>query len=156
MSRRRQSTVLDDATKGQILALAAMGLSRAVAARHVGCSEGALRNAVRNDAQFARALRRAKDAPELSYLTRIRKASEETKNWRAAAWALERGRPQRYARRRPETFTLAQMRHFVSLLCEAVIQEVPERMRSRLLDRLEPLIGEFLSGQRKGGQDHGR
>lgn len=141
MVKRGRPNWLDATKKGQILAIVSLGGTRGMAARFVGCTPRTIRNEARRDPEFAAALAKAADAPELSYLQSIRKAAQETRYWRAAAWALERTRPQRYAPRRPDTISFAQMRRFINELVAIVTDEVPARYRKRILQRLSSATG---------------
>ncbi len=141
MAKRGRPNALDGTKKAQILAIVALGGTRAMAARFVGCTARTIRNEAQRDPEFAAALAKAADAPELSYLQSIRKAAQETRYWRAAAWALERTRPQRYGPRRPDTITFAQMRRFINELVAIVTDEVPARYRKRILQRLSVATG---------------
>lgn len=155
MAKRGRPNALDATKKGQILAIVSLGGTRAMAARFVGCTARTIRNEAQRDPEFAAALAKAADAPELVYLQSIRKAAQESRYWRAAAWALERTRPQRYGPRRPDTISFAQMRQFISELVAIVTEEVPARYRKRILQRLTaatgvlqpPATGETLPSQ---------
>ncbi|MCS7306266.1 MAG: hypothetical protein NZ602_14305 [Thermoguttaceae bacterium] len=143
MAKRGRPNVLDATKKGQILAIVSLGGSRSMAARFVGCTPQTIRNEAQRDPEFAAALVKAADTPELTYLQSIRKAAQESRYWRAAAWALERTRPHRYAPRRPDTISFAQMRRFISDLVAIVTEEVPARYRKRILQRLMAATGTF-------------
>jgi len=138
---RGRAICLDQAKKAQILAIVSLGGTRSMAARFVGCTVQTIRNEARRDPEFAAALAKAADTPELTYLQSIRKAAQESRYWRAAAWALERTRPQRYGLRRPDTISFAQMRQFISELVAIVTDEVPARYRKRILQRLTAAAG---------------
>lgn len=132
--------------KGQVLAVLALGGTRAMAARFVGCTTMTIRNEVRRDPRFAEALAKAVDSSEMVYLQSIRKAAKETRHWRAAAWALERARPERYAPRGPDVITFAQMRRFIARIVEIVSTHVPERYRKLILDQLDAASGDLQAG----------
>jgi len=141
MAKRGRPICLDAAKKAQILTIVSLGGTRAMAARFVGCTRRTIRNEARRDPEFAAALAKASDATELSYLQSIRKAAQESRHWRAAAWVLERTRPQRYGPRRPDTISFPQMRQFISELVAIVTEEVPARYRKRILQRLTAAAG---------------
>ena len=54
-------------------------------------------------------LREAKGNAELGLVKNIRNAAKKEQYWRAAAWALERGFPEKYARRGPDVITVEQI-----------------------------------------------
>jgi|YNPBryunderm2012_1023409.scaffolds.fasta_scaffold00174_17 hypothetical protein len=143
MAQRGRPVCLDATKKAQILAIVSLGGTRAMAARFVGCTRRTIRNEARRDPEFAAALAKARDATELSYLQSLRKAAQESRHWRAAAWVLERTRPQRYGPRRPDTISFPQMRQFISELVDIITEEVPARYRKRILKRLTGAAGSF-------------
>ncbi len=155
MAKRGRPNLLDEVKKGQILTILSLGGSRAMAARFVGCTPRTIRNESQRDPEFAAALAKATDATELGYLQSIRKAAQEARHWRAAAWVLERTRPQRYAPRRPDTITFAQMRRFISELVEIVTGEVPARYRKRILQRLAGTSDMFREPPSTEGRESG-
>ncbi len=50
-----------------------------------------------------------------------------------AAWALERMYPERYARRRPETIPIAQLRDVVHYLVEMAMQQASDTTNPKIL-----------------------
>ena len=71
----------------------------------------------------------------------IREAASDPKQWRAAAWALERIYPNRYAKRRTGTLTLGQVHELVAEVSEIVAAELPvPKFRQRIFDRLAVLV----------------
>ncbi len=68
----------------------------------------------------------------------IRNAAKKEQYWRAAAWALERGFPEKYARRGPDVITADQI---ALLLAEvaSMIQDLPEEYRKQLAKRMDAL-----------------
>jgi hypothetical protein len=50
-------------------------------------------------------LNEAESGVDMNALKRIQEASAENKNWRAAAWVLERRHPEEFGRKTPHTFT---------------------------------------------------
>lgn len=136
MGKRGRPNLLDSTKKAQILAIVSLGGTRTMAARLVGCTPRTIWNEAQRDPEFAAALAKASHATEFSYLQSIQKAAQESRHWRAAAWVLERTRPERYGPRRPDTITVAQMRRFIHQVVTMVTEEVPARYRKRLLHRL--------------------
>jgi hypothetical protein len=144
---------LDDAKKGEICAILAVGCGRATAAHYVGCHPDTIRNTAQRDAQFALELERAESNHEIKHLAFINKAAQEAKNWRAAAWALERKYPGRYGARRPDMFTVEQVSHVLGQFAGAILAEVPEAsQRQRILARLSDLTAGLQSSV-AGGAD---
>ncbi len=136
--------ILDETRRREICAILAVGGTRTIAASYVGCHVETIRNTAKRDAQFAEQLRRAEISPEISYLRTVQTAAQDSKHWRAAAWALERLFPDRYASRNPKAITINQMTEILAALGAIVTDEVPvRRYRHRILDRLARLMAEL-------------
>lgn len=141
MSKRGRPICLDEVNKREVVAIVAAGGTRAMAARYVGCTAASIRAEAKRDPDFAARLAKAPDVGELGCLESIRKAAKDPRQWRAAAWVLERTRPERYAARKPNVLTFAQVRCFIGQLVTIVIDEVPARQRKQILKRLGVLLG---------------
>jgi hypothetical protein len=132
--------VLDEAKQREICAILAVGCSRTVAARYVGCHVQTIRNTAGRDENFARALAQAESRDEIAHLANINKAAQEGRYWRAAAWALERKYPDRYAQRDPHVFTVEQVSQILAQLAEVMLEEVSKpAQRKRIVERLTEL-----------------
>ena len=87
---------LDDQAKAQILAMIAVGCSRARAARFIGVRSSTLSKLIKRDPDFADELKQAEKTREMDALTSIKRAGAQS--WRTAAWLLERIQPRLYGR----------------------------------------------------------
>ncbi len=87
---------LDGKAKTQIVAMIAVGCSRARAARLAGVRPSALAMLTKRDPAFAEEIKQAEKRREMEALASIRRASG--KSWRAAAWLLERTMRRQYGR----------------------------------------------------------
>ncbi|MBN1394071.1 MAG: hypothetical protein JW959_03510 [Pirellulales bacterium] len=143
MSKRGRPPVLDKEKRSQILAVIRAGCSRSVAAQYVGCAPSTVQRTAERDPLFAEQLRRAKCGAELSMVNSIRQAAGKERHWRAAAWALERGFPEKYAPRGPNVLTIEQIGPLLSKFSEIVVQELNERERKKVLKRLDALAREL-------------
>jgi hypothetical protein len=144
--------VLDAVKKREILAIIAVGCSRTLAATYVGCAISTIQNTADRDPTFAEKLRQAAYSTELGLLKNIRNAASKEQYWRAAAWALERRFPERYALREPDAFTLEEVTALLGQFNDIVIEELPGRHRKRVLKRLEALAAS-LGHPREGTAD---
>jgi truncated hemoglobin YjbI len=146
--------VLDDAKKGEICAILAVGCSRATAARYVGCHPDTIRKTAQRDEEFATALERAESKHEVKNLAFIDQAAKEGKYWRAAAWALERKYPGRYGARRPDLFTAEQMAHALRQFADVILEEVPDaKRREKIMARLAELAASLQSSAKTGADE---
>jgi hypothetical protein len=142
VAKRGRKRILDGYKRREIFAILAVGCSRAVAARYVGCSVQTIQNTADRDPNFAQQLRRREHQSEIGYLENIRAAARNERYWRAAAWALERLRPERYARRSPDAITIDQIKALLTQFAEIIVEEVPvAKYRKNILKRLDAISG---------------
>ena len=140
MRKRGRPNVLDPAKMGEICGLLTLGSTRVLAARYVGCHPNTLRNTARRNPEFADRMRKAEQHLEFKLLQRLLEASEEKKYWRAAAWALERIYPQRYAARGPDVVTPEEVDEALRIIASEVFDVVPEdHLRAKIEARLQKL-----------------
>jgi hypothetical protein len=140
MARRGRPPVLDEKKQEAILAIVSVGCSQRVAACYVNCSPRTIRNTARREPAFAERLRQAMHNPEIGYLKSIQKAARKEQYWRAAAWALERMIPEKYARRGPDVITTDQIGVLMAQFADIIVSEVPvARYRKNILRRLDVL-----------------
>lgn len=147
MAKPSRRAVLDEAKRREICAVLAMGGSRRLAARYVGCAPSTIVRTAERDPLFRDQLLQAEGQHELLYLRNIQAAAKREQYWRAAAWMLERRYPERYAQLRPGTVTVQQIIELLAQFAEIVVQEVPDgEHQQRVLARLE-LLGTNLESE---------
>ena len=137
MAKRGRPAVLDNEKQGLIVAILSVGCSQSMAAKYVGCSPSTIPHTAQRDPKFAKRLREAKGNAELGLVKNIRKAAQKEQYWRAAAWALERCFPEKYARRGSDVITLEQIALLLTKFTEIIVREVPERCCSRILKKMD-------------------
>ncbi len=136
--------VYDRKKQSDILAIISVGCSQRIAAEYVGCSEKAIRETAIRDPEFAEELCHAEHRAELSLIKRIHKAAMDEKNWRAAAWALERLNPEDFGPRRPDTITRKQFVQVLMRITKIIVEEIPdEALRERVFQRIDVLVNEL-------------
>jgi hypothetical protein len=132
---------LTDRQMNDICEMLATGSSRPTAARFAACHPATMRAEMRRNPDFAHRVTQAELKLEAIMLRAIREAASEPKQWRAAAWALERIYPNRYAKRRTNSLTMDQVHELVSEVSEIVASELPvPKFRQRIFDRLAVLV----------------
>src|SRR5437868_4570314 len=94
MAKPGPQPFLDDGKRREICAMLVAGASQTSAANYVGCVTSTITNTAKRDPEFARQIQRAKAECELNSLNKINAAGD--RSWRAAAWLLERTRPESY------------------------------------------------------------
>jgi hypothetical protein len=145
--RRR---LLDEVKQKEVLAILTVGCSQSMAAKYVGCSPATIRREAVRDPKFAQQLREAKGNAELGLLRNIRNAAKKEQYWRAAAWALERMFPERYARRGPDVITAEQLAQVLEQLMQRIMHHVPvPKYRKNIVKDLESLARSFGQTIRK-------
>lgn len=150
MAKRGRKRILDGYKRREILAILAVGGSREMAAGYVGCSPTTIQNTADRDGKFAEQLRRKEKQWEIGYLDSIRTAARNERYWRAAAWALERINPGRYARRSPDAITIDQVKELLKQFAEVIVEEVPvDRYRKAIIKRLDAISGGLKGASKK-------
>ena len=135
---------LDAIKKREIIAILSVGCSRRAACRYVGCSWRTIQKTAERDSDFAEGLRQAEERLELTQLKNIAAAARKPQYWRAAAWVLERTRPQEYAARGPDMITRDQISRLLLAFVQIVAEEVPvAKYRQGVAKRLDALAKEF-------------
>jgi hypothetical protein len=118
---------LDDEKRAAIYGILAVGGTRRLAARYVGCSPATIHNTVLRDAEFRRRIRKAEVRAEYDFLSTIRAAAakKDARYWQAAKWALQHMYPERYSRR-ARTMALEDVKDLISHLLAAILKVIPE------------------------------
>jgi hypothetical protein len=139
--------VFDEKKRDTVCTLVHFGFNRWQAAQHVGISRATLYRTARQDQAFRDKLRNAELHQELRPLQRI--MEHMPKSWRAAAWVLERQKPDLYVRRAPQTMTLADMQGIFHAMMKFLLRGMPDKAaRARVTANLEELFEE-LGGERR-------
>jgi hypothetical protein len=138
--------ILDEAQRGEIIAVVTVTGSRSRGAEYVGCTVGAIDAAARRDPDFALRLQKAELGPVLTNWKTINAAAKDIRYWRAAAWALEHLYPEDYALRRPRSMSAEQIRRALTEFATVIVDEIDdEAVRTRIIDRLEKLAHELAA-----------
>ncbi|MDZ4819586.1 MAG: hypothetical protein SGJ20_11490 [Planctomycetota bacterium] len=139
MPRPRRKVILPD-MQDKICAMLAVGGTLSMAAQFTGCHVASIRAELRYNPEFAERLKKAELRSEIGFLKSIHAAAND-QQWRAAAWALERLFPDRYAKRPPRTVSLDELTELTKQITEAIVSEVPAKLyRQRLQQRIEELL----------------
>jgi hypothetical protein len=140
VARRGRPPVLDATKREVILGILSAGCSRRTAANYVGCATSTIQNTADRDPQFAAKLDRAENQAVVTHMTNIHKAAKDARYWRAAAWVLERLRPDEYAAPHPDLLTVEQTLGLMEYLAQVIIEEVPvSSIRKNIIKRLDEL-----------------
>jgi hypothetical protein len=141
----RRPKRLTEAQRTKITTMLRLGGDRSMAADYARCHSATLRAEMRRDPEFANQVIQAELRNESSFLRVIQEAGKDPKQWRAAAWALERLYPERYARRPGNTLTAEQVHQLMSEVTEIVASELAKTDRQRVSARLADLETNYRS-----------
>lgn len=122
----------------QICAMVGVGCSLRAAARLAGCAESTVRNLLKRKRAFAARFRKAEQHRKIVSLRHVQSAGE--KNWRAAAWLLERANPNEYAPPKPDVVRPHQIQRvleqFGDILSKGISNPVDRREVQKRLTEL--------------------
>ena len=147
---------LTEDQKREATLIASVGCDRETTAKYIGCSTSSLASAMREDSEFASALRKAEAGCELAHMRNVQQAARDERHWRASVWWLERRAPERYARRDADAVGRRELIRFLGSVAAAIADAVQnESDRRSVLDRLgalsetltEPLLLEGDAGE---------
>jgi len=125
---------LDDAKRREVCALFTAGFEFHEAARYVGCTPQTIRREIRRNPEFRRSVHDALFAARLAPEKLLRQAAG--RNWRAAAWLLERTEPHVYGRSVPPTCTPDDLDAACRWVIDVALHEVGFEQREAVFDRL--------------------
>jgi hypothetical protein len=144
MARTGRPPVLDAEKKAKVLEVVAAGFPIRYAARYVGCDEGTIRHAGQRDPEFYDQVKYAQFKAEYDLVKNIRTASESGKNWRAAAWSLERMFPDRYGPHHRDEITQEHLVQLSRTYLAIVKRRVPEPLREEVIKEMRRASAEMM------------
>ncbi len=130
--------VLDDVKRAEICALLNAGLAFHETARYIGCTPRTIRREISRNAVFRREVHDALLAARVAPEKLLRQAAG--RNWRAAAWLLERTEPQVYGRGAAPACTLDDLEAACSWIIEVVLHAVDFPQRDDLFDKTYAVV----------------
>lgn len=135
--------VLDAEERRRLIELLASGCSRRIAAMQMGYEPSAIARTAEGDRTFAAEVIRAESSLEGKLLGSVRRAAEADRDWRAAAWLLERRNPLDYTARAAQTFTCEQVTQLFVAVLNSVRDQVPLAVRAQAVQELNTLLVEL-------------
>jgi len=112
-------------------ALLALGGTRRVAAEFADCRRLDLEAEIQRDPAFKLMVQQSELRPEIEILRTLQEAARDPKQWRAAAWALERLYPERYGACKRNALKGADMRIFMALIDQKLERAIPAALKGR-------------------------
>jgi len=153
---KRGRRALDEGKRREVVAILSVGCSQNTAAKYVGCTPQTIRREGDRDAAFGAAIRQAKCNAELGLVKSIRNAAKKEQYWRAAAWALERLFPEKYARRGPDVITTEQLAQILAQIAEMIVVQAPaDKYRKKMVKGVEAIARGLGYSIRKEAAEHG-
>ena len=131
--------VLDEHKRRTIIAMLANGSSRRMAANYVAAPPPRW-PAPCSATPSSPPPPWAEQNTEIDALRRVRHASRNERNWRAAAWLLERRNPQDFAQHPPQAFTDQQLVQLFIIAVDPFIEKMSDDDFDQAMARLEELI----------------
>lgn len=128
---------LNDDQRRRACALLGLGATRRVAAEFADCRRLDLEAEIKRDPAFRLTVKQHELRPEIETLRKLLEAARDPKQWRAAAWFLERLYPERYAAGKRRVVKRADLRTFMQKLDQELAMKIPgPKKRQRLLQQL--------------------
>lgn len=124
-----------------MISLVSLGLSRTLAAQHVGCAYSTIGYTARRDPEFRRQLDQAVVQSQLQLIASIRQ--QANRSWRAAAWLLERLYPHQYGRREPESPSRDEVQQAIDEVLQIVADIDDDDIRAQVERKLERVNDAF-------------
>jgi len=116
--------VLDEGKRREICALVSAGCSLEAAAQYVNCSRSTIRREALRNEQFGAELRRSELDAHLHPVRTMQQAAAT--HWRAAAWLLQRTRPEQYARSAANLVRMETVHDLITRCLELIETELPD------------------------------
>lgn len=122
---------LNHEQRQRVCSLLALGATRRMAAEFVDCRYADLQAEITGDPLFQAQVHLHELRPEIEILRSLIETARDPKQWRAAAWILERFYPRRYSPRRRNTLQPAQLQAFLDRLEKQLLAVFPEADKVR-------------------------
>ncbi len=128
------------AQRDQVCTLASYGIPDERAVEAAGITIEMLEMEEHFDAHFADRLAHSRLCSEVNVLRDVISAAKDKRTWRAAAWLLERLHPERYALRKPFTFTRGQLEEHLRRTGALVASMLPTDIQRLVEKQIQDLI----------------
>ena len=138
---RQRSRLLTAGLKAQLCSLVAQSYTLESSADAIGVSLRTVQRERKLDDQFDRDVRRALGASPDPL--KLMETAART-HWRAAAWLLERTRPEQYGRRPSNSASHARVSRALSSVLSAVLEKLPPEQRAEMLTHTAPAVEQAL------------
>ncbi len=142
--------------QARTLAVLRLGGDRETAAHAIGHDLSTLRGALVESPEFAREVRRAEAAAELTHMQNVYHAAKQNSQWRPSPWWLERHDPDRFSNRKPRLATRKQLELLSARLAKLVAEHITdpsarERIQQEMLQQAEVIsVDETNQSERIG------
>jgi hypothetical protein len=133
--------ILNKEKQKKILAILSSGCGRGTAAQFFNCDPRTIANTAQRDPEFAEKLAEIENSREVILLRRLDDATKDPRYWRSISWSLERGIPEKYAHRAPDSVSSQQVAELISRVAGLLLEEVPvARYQKKIVARLRCMV----------------
>ena len=132
---------ISETAKEAVVRILRSGGSRTDAAKHVGVDRSTLYRTTKRDRAFRDKLTAAEADGKLLLIGYIVKAAQ--KDWRAAAWMLERKHWDEYARRGPDSITPVQLSEALLQIVTKIQEALPVKYRARVGTAVKAILDDL-------------
>jgi hypothetical protein len=137
--------ILADAQKrAGVLKMLRAGNSRVDTARLIGFSGQTLLNEMERDAAFASQVEQAEAIGKSVLIATVNEAATKEKDWKAAAWLLERKYWQEYARRDPKSISPEELANVIGRIVTAFLVIVPAEFHAAIRAELDKIVADAI------------
>jgi hypothetical protein len=130
---------LSDTNQYEICAMVACGCTLQAAAQYACCSVVTIRREARRNPEFHERLRKATIQAQVTPVNVLHDFA--CRDWKAAAWLLERTHPERFAKRPACTYTEAQVADLLGRICDVFRRALADKEKfARVKRRVQVLF----------------
>jgi hypothetical protein len=134
---------LSDTKQYEVCAMVACGCTLQAAAQYACCSVVTIRREARRNPEFHERLRKATIQAQVTPVNVLHDFA--CRDWKAAAWLLERTHPERFAKRPACTYTEAQVADLLGRVCDVFRRALADKEKfARVKRRVQVLFAATL------------
>lgn len=134
--------ILTEIEQKKFLACIATGYTIDTAAKYLGFDPNGIHSMILADAELQAQIRKAEEEAEMYFVRRIHEAAKNPNDWHAAAWWLERRKPNLYAKHKPDTLEENAVTEFFEKILQIAAKYIPKTRLKSFLKDAEKLLAQ--------------